>query len=224
MVLTPPPVPLYSPSCATPSPRPSAKQRAILAAATATFLEIGYDAASMDRIAQRAGVSKITIYKHFASKEALFSEIALRKCDHILEPLHRLGENGSSLKDCLLSVAQQMLTTFLDAEAMGLYRLIIAEVKKFPDLGRALFASGPKKAVDALAQWLEHQNHLGLLRVPHPQRAASLFFGMVGGAFDTQCLLMPDTPIDQKDLQAHAEDAVAVFLRYFEAEGAPITP
>ncbi|MEU7812433.1 TetR/AcrR family transcriptional regulator [Pseudonocardia sp. NPDC049154] len=54
----------------TPSP---AKQAAILAAATDCFLADGYAGASMDRVAERAGVSKQTVYGHFGGKESLFT-------------------------------------------------------------------------------------------------------------------------------------------------------
>ena len=51
------------------------KRKAIVEAATTTFLENGYLGTSMDEIAALAGVSKQTVYKHFADKEGLFSEV-----------------------------------------------------------------------------------------------------------------------------------------------------
>ncbi len=45
------------------------KRKAIVGAATTTFLHKGYLGTSMDEIAALAGVSKQTVYKHFADKE-----------------------------------------------------------------------------------------------------------------------------------------------------------
>ena len=48
------------------------KRAAILSAASQLFLELGFERATVDRIAQAAGVSKLTVYSHFADKEGLF--------------------------------------------------------------------------------------------------------------------------------------------------------
>src|SRR5450755_2546846 len=70
-------------------PRRSARKRlAILDAATTIFLRQGYLGTSMDEIAARAGVSKQTVYKHFADKERLFVEIVVANVDEISDPVH----------------------------------------------------------------------------------------------------------------------------------------
>jgi AcrR family transcriptional regulator len=56
-------------------PRSTKKRRAIVEAARALFLRKGYVATSMDEIAADAGVSKQTVYSHFADKEGLFTQI-----------------------------------------------------------------------------------------------------------------------------------------------------
>jgi TetR/AcrR family transcriptional regulator of autoinduction and epiphytic fitness len=53
----------------------SKKRATILDGAIDVFLSMGYELASMDKIAETAGVSKKTIYNHFGSKENLFQEI-----------------------------------------------------------------------------------------------------------------------------------------------------
>ncbi len=60
--------------------RSARKHRLIMEAATAVFLKKGYLGASMDEVAATAGVSKQTVYKHFADKGRLFREISFR--DH----------------------------------------------------------------------------------------------------------------------------------------------
>ena len=51
------------------------KAEAVLAAAERAFLEHGFGAVSMDTIAREAGVSKATVYAHFANKEQLFGAV-----------------------------------------------------------------------------------------------------------------------------------------------------
>lgn len=193
----------------------SAKRQTILEAATDVFLSIGYDAASMDKIAQRAGVSKITIYKHFENKEALFSEIVLDRCDRMLEPLQREQSEQVSVREGLMAMSQHLLSTLTNDRAMDLYRLVIGETQKFPELGQAFYSGGPRRAMDGLAQWLAAQGERGALKVDDPQQAAALFFGLVGGHMTSRRLLIPAERIAAGDLDAHARKAVDVFLAYY---------
>ena len=48
---------------------------AILKSAMEVFLEVGYQEASMRKIAARAGITAGAIYKHFSGKEEMFDEI-----------------------------------------------------------------------------------------------------------------------------------------------------
>ena len=58
---------------------PNSKAESILAAAKRTFLAAGFGAVSMDTIAREAGVSKATVYAHFAGKEELFGAVIGRE-------------------------------------------------------------------------------------------------------------------------------------------------
>src|SRR5947199_8513841 len=60
---------------------PGSKAESILAAAKRSFLAAGFGAVSMDAIAREAGVSKATVYSHFAGKEELFGAMIGRECE-----------------------------------------------------------------------------------------------------------------------------------------------
>jgi len=87
------------------------KRKAIVEAATTTFLQKGYLGTSMDEIATLAGVSKQTVYKHFADKEALFSELVtatvaeagslpwVRHGDRLVELVLRGGRYAIRVRD-----------------------------------------------------------------------------------------------------------------------------
>ena len=188
------------------------KREIILRAATDVFLEAGYAAASMDRIALAAGVSKVTIYNHHASKEALFTEIVLGLCDRLLAPLRDGASATESVEATLRRIAAQLLVEIRDERVLALYRLVIAETPKFPALGQAFLEAGPERAIEALAAWLEVKTKEGALRVDRPRLAAELFFGMIGGALETRRLLAPGTAIADADYAAHVDAAVHLFL------------
>ncbi|HET9730304.1 MAG TPA: helix-turn-helix domain-containing protein, partial [Acidimicrobiia bacterium] len=58
-----------------PPRRDPARRRAVLQAAAATFAHAGYAATSMEEIAAKAGVTKLIVYRHFGSKEALYRSV-----------------------------------------------------------------------------------------------------------------------------------------------------
>ena len=66
--------------------RTAAKRAAIIDGATACFLRTGYAGTSVDAIADRAGVSKQTVYEHFGGKEQLFTEIVMSTIDEVGQP------------------------------------------------------------------------------------------------------------------------------------------
>src|SRR3546814_5886860 len=63
------------------------KHRAIQQAGTEIFLELGYEAATMDHIAAKAGVSKQTVYNHFQSKDGLFKATIADLTSALMAPL-----------------------------------------------------------------------------------------------------------------------------------------
>ncbi|PZQ47804.1 MAG: TetR family transcriptional regulator [Rhodovulum sulfidophilum] len=79
-------------------PRPTRIQRekteAILAAALDAFSTQGYHGATLDRIAEAAGLSKPNLLYYFASKEAIHRALLERLLDSWLEPLRRLDPDG----------------------------------------------------------------------------------------------------------------------------------
>ena len=192
--------------------RDRGKREQILRVATDVFLETGYAAASMDRIAQAAGVSKVTIYNHYASKEALFTEIVMGLCDRMMAPLDEAAA-AEPVEVTLRRIAKSLLDQLRDERLTALFRLVIAETPKFPALGHAYFKAGPERAVATLAAWLEARSQEGLLTVEQPRCAAELFFGMVGGTFKGRRLLLPHEPIDDAAYARHVDHAVALFLR-----------
>ena len=122
--------------------RSTRKRRAILEAATTAFLRNGYRGTSMDEIAALAGVSKQTVYKHFAGKENLFTEIVISTVNEAGDPVYGQVlelENGDTLEANLRDLARRQLATVMQPELMQLRRLVIGEVGRFPELGRAFY-------------------------------------------------------------------------------------
>src|SRR5579859_870394 len=99
---------------------------AILQAATTLFLRNGYVGTSMDEIAALAGVSKQTVYKHFADKERLFCDVVTSTVNEASDPVHaqvlELRDSGDLEAD-LRDLARRQLTLVLQPKLMQLRRL-----------------------------------------------------------------------------------------------------
>ena len=75
-------------------PRDPARMQRVLAAAQIQFLQLGFGATSMESIAKASGVSKMTIYNYFPSKEALFESCIASRTDAVfhLSKLYSTGQ------------------------------------------------------------------------------------------------------------------------------------
>lgn len=133
--------------------RTAQKRRAILDAATTVFLKDGYLGGGMDEIAVLADVSKQTIYKQFTSKETLFLEIVAGLTNAGSDAVHGVIPElapGGDLRAYLEDYAFRQLSIVLTPRLMQLRRVVIGEAGRFPELGKALYESGPKRAMAAM--------------------------------------------------------------------------
>jgi TetR/AcrR family transcriptional repressor of mexJK operon len=196
--------------------RSTRKRRAIVEAATTVFLRNGYLGTSMDEIAALAGVSKQTVYKHYADKERLFAEIAVTTVDEASDPVYQevrnlqdSGDIGADLRD----LARRQLATVMRPRLMQLRRLVIAEAGRFPELGRAFYERGPGRTIAALATTFEHLAARGLLQLDDPLLAAAQFNWLImSEPLNHAMLLGDDGPPDPADLDRYADSGVRTFL------------
>ncbi len=148
--------------------RTARKRKAILQAATTVFLRNGFLGAGMDEIALLADVSKQTIYKQFTSKEALFIEIVAGLTNEASDVVHGVMPElalGDDLHAYLKDYAYRQLSVVLTPRLMQLRRVVIGEAGRFPELGKALYKSGPRRAMAAMATTFRRLADRGLLRI-----------------------------------------------------------
>jgi TetR/AcrR family transcriptional regulator, mexJK operon transcriptional repressor len=117
------------------------KRAAILDAAQATFLQLGYEGASMEAIASAAGVSIMTLYRHARRKEDLFAAVIANVCDHTSEEKQAELDEVLRLptKDLLIKAGVLFQEKLASDQIMGLLRAVVTEIKRFPDLAETVY-------------------------------------------------------------------------------------
>jgi TetR/AcrR family transcriptional repressor of mexJK operon len=205
-----------APSALGAESRSARKRRAILEAATTLFLRTGYRGTSMDDIAALASVSKQTVYKHFADKERLFSEIVVGMVEEVAQPIHaevlRLQDSGDVDAD-LRGLARDLLGRVMQPRILQLRRLVIGEAARFPELGRTFYEQGPGRTIAALATVFERLAERGLLQPGDAQLAAAHFNWLVMSIpLNRAMLLGDDEPPARAELDRYADAGVRAFL------------
>lgn len=199
----------------------AAKRQAIVAAATQVFLDKGYQGASMDEVAALAAVGKQTVYKHFADKRQLFTEIVLATTDQVDGMVQLIADTLTDTADVdkgLIELGRRFLTTLMDPQLLRLRRLIIASASQFPELGRVWYERGFERVLATLADCFARLTDRGVLQMTNPARAAEHFVGMLLWIPLNKAMFTGnETPYSQAELHEHADAAVDAFLSTHKA-------
>ena len=168
-----------SPSAPASKNKPE-KAAAILAGALEVFSEHGYAAASMERIAKAAKVSKPTLYKYFQDKEGLFLALIQQLTKHNRQKLPQmLAESAANMppQTVLKQIATMAIEDFpRDAAVLRLMRLIIGESERFPHLAQTFVREIEKPMIEQFEAYFAKQTQLQL---SDPMVTARVFIGSV---------------------------------------------
>ena len=195
--------------------RSAQKRTAILDAATTAFLQNGYVGTSMDDVATRAGVSKPTVYSHFADKGELFTAVVLRTIDEVGRPFYdSIGalDDSEHLEAALGGLATQLGAILREPLLLKLRRLVIGEVTRFPELGRIYFERGPGRTIETLASEFARLAEGGRLELSDSHLAAEQFNWLVLSIPLNRAMFSPDVRFNEDEIDAYAAEAVRVFL------------
>ena len=193
-----------------------ARERAFLDAALQLFAAQGYSGTTMDQVAEAAGLTKPTLYQYFPSKEALFARMMLEKRDTMLAGF--ATPEGGGMVEQLHAFAWRYADTVMQPMMLSLARLILAEVQRFPEIGRAYQAAGPDQLLAALIAFLEGQRAAGRLQFQDAELAAEDLWGLILSAPRTQALYRPDLYQSRETLARYVTNGLQVFLRAYSTE------
>ena len=196
-------------------PKDSNKKRAILDAAEPLFIQQGYELTSMDAISKLAGVSKLTLYSHFAHKDDLFKAVIQRKCEQYNMPSTFMQLTGVPLEKALTLIATNFLNLIYSNEAIRMHRIIEAEAVRHPKLAELFYQAGPQQVKAAfrelLAAWVKQKK----LHIPEVDRACDHFFSLLKGECHFHMLLGLQKAPNKKEKDLHIASCLRVFLKAY---------
>lgn len=203
----------------TPS-RSERTRAAIQSAAETLFLEHGFERASMDRIADLAGVTKQTVYSYAGSKEALLLDVVDRMTggagDELAEGVPQ-PSIGMPPETFLIRFAEEQLEIVVTQRLMQLRRMVIGEMARFPELGALLHRRGPARSIERLAAAFAQYTEAGALSLENPRNAATFFNWLIMGEPVNNAMLLGDQSIpNAKAKKAHAMKCVRIFMAAFQ--------
>ncbi|MCB8879578.1 TetR/AcrR family transcriptional regulator [Acidisoma cellulosilytica] len=193
------------------------RRRAIVDGAGRVFARDGYEGASMADIAREVGVSKGTLYNYFPSKAALFSGFISNGCDETLKHILTIAPPENTPEETLRRVAVAVMEMMLSPFRQAIYRMVMSEALKFPELARAFFEAGPSRALNYLSTWLRQEAGRGRLLVPDPDFAAEQFFALCQTKLVMRSRLRLIETADPAEVDRVVDGAIGVFLKAYAA-------
>lgn len=200
-------------------PKPAVKKQIkrsrILSAAHDEFCDCGFDGTSMERLAERAGVSKPTLYQYFGDKEGLFAAVLDVGRGHLIAPLSR---HQGTLVDWLWDFSWTYAEFVLRPDMLSLARLILGEAGRRPESAKAYHAAGPGKAFEGIVSFVQDCIDEGDLRAEDAELAANDLWSLIlSGPRDYYLHHVEETP-DKDSLLRSIHHGIRVFLSVYSVQ------
>jgi len=189
-----------------------AKDRAILRAAREIIFAEGPQALTMESVAERAGVSKVTVYARYTNRLQLLQAVVEGEAFMLTRSLEHLPATRAELGRDLCVFIEGVSAFLCSRRHQRLMQAIGSVPQRGADLAH-VYRNGPDRAHQMLADYLTAVSALGLIHCPEPWESAELLFGMMLGLdlFRAQYRL-PATRRSPQDRSRHARRVAQAFL------------
>lgn len=172
----------------------------------------------MAEIARDADVSTATLYKHFSSKDALFTAI-VQEAYAGTESSLSTDIEGLSARDVLSRTARAYVHQQFDEEMNALLRIVIAEVPSAPQLAADVYRNGVLSRYEQLRKIAEALVARGDLKPHNVYDGVRHLGGMVKEFLVWPALFKPDFP-KPDDIDAKVDMCIDAYLTIYGA-GSP---
>ncbi len=184
----------------------------IIDTASMLFVMNGFHATTMEKVAQAASVSKLSIYRHFENKDALFAACITRKCREFAPDSLFTGA-ADSLEERLLGIGEGLFRLMMSDEARAIEGMVTADPNG-RHLAELYFTAGPLYFCGKTEALLQRLDAEGSLAIPDPVESAKLFVALFKGAnIMTRAQYAPEAAQDDAGIRAYCLSAVRMFIK-----------
>jgi AcrR family transcriptional regulator len=191
----------------------------LLDAATKFFMEKGFEATSMGRIAKQAHASTETFYRHFPTKEKLFERVLLRRTELLNREWTSVLKSQDAPEKALAAFGELGLSLMMTPESLALHRILVMEKGRFPEVIESFDAQGPARVQAALASYLAVQVKNGKLRKMNPDVGARQFWDLVAHEFLFRMNLHSIPAPTKAEMRQRVKEAIDCFLHGYGSDG-----
>jgi TetR/AcrR family transcriptional repressor of mexJK operon len=207
-----------SPAANSPGrPKDIARHEAIIKAARSLFANQPYDLVTMEAVAARAGVSKMTVYSHFHDKETLFETIVVVTSDSMIEAMTAPEDCG--LRERLIAVGSAFLNVVLGSDICTMAHTLPPVLRANRVLADRFYAAGPGRVRAALATIIEAAAVRGELAVDDSGSAADDLVSLWEGDMPAKIAFGLAELSTPAEIGRRARRGTDVFLRAYRTPG-----
>jgi AcrR family transcriptional regulator len=203
-----------------PQTRGQARRQAMLDAAAEVFLEKGFERTSLSDIVDRSGGSRSTLYEQFGNKEGLLRAMIEQVTGEVWELVAREKDAGPFTEEGLVDLGIRFLRAALAPKGIAVFRILVAEGSRLPEIARYFYERGPRTIdrllAESFAHSLEARKDSG-----SPEQLAQVFLGAVLGILHLRRVLGLHPVPTEEEIRAQATVAVRIFLGGVESSRTP---
>lgn len=183
----------------------------ILNSAQELFFNQGFDETSLEMIINKAGGSRRSIYNEFGDKQGLLMAVIQRQVT-VQTEIFTTIDRALPPKEALNQVCFEFVKGMLSPELMALFRLVVQQVVKFPQLGEMIYQKGPQAGILPLTEYLQYLAEQKALAAEDYQFSAQMLIEMSKGPLHTRSLLLPNKVATEEEIKHQVVKAVDIFL------------
>lgn len=197
--------------------RKGRKYDQVLDGARSVFMRDGFDGASVDDIAREAGVSKATLYSYFPDKRLLFTELCNSECRRQADEAEAAIDYTATVEAQLTFAAERIAGFVMSDFGRNMFRLVIAEGARFPDLAQTFYRNGPGMIHDRLVHHMQHMVANGALKIDDFDLAADQFAQLCKAHIHEKLMFGLADQIKPTDVAKSVKGAVEMFMARYGA-------